>query len=65
MVALLPSHIRPGGEFDQFNDLLSGCVCGLWKNESVSDPLVSPFSCLKGMLKKDFLSKEIYASRQS
>lgn len=63
MVVLLLSYIRFGGEFDRFNDLLSGCVCGFWKNEFVFDLLVSFFFCFKGMLKKDFFSKEIYVFR--
>lgn len=65
MHTLLPRHIPPGGKFDQFNILLTGRVCGLWKNESVADPLVSPFSCLKGILSEDFLSKRISTSCQS
>lgn len=59
---LLPRHIQPGGKFDQFNILLSGLFCGLRKNESVSDPLASPFSCHKEILSGDFLSKEICTS---
>lgn len=46
MYTLLPRHIQRGGKFDQCNVLLSSRVCGLSKNESVSDPLVSPLSYL-------------------
>lgn len=62
---LPPRHIRPGDNFDQFNVLLNGRVRGLWKNEFVSNLLVSPFSSLKGILSKDFLNEEICTSRQS
>lgn len=64
MYTLLPTHIQLSGKFDQFIVLLSGGVCGLWKNESVSDPLVSPFSCLKEILSEYFLSKEICITQQ-
>lgn len=58
--SLLPRHIPPGGNLDQFNICLTGHVSALWKNESVSDPLDSSFSCLEGVLSDDFHSKKKY-----
>lgn len=58
------ADIQSGGMFDQFTILLSGHVCSLQRNESVSGALVSPFSCVKRIFSEDYLSKEMCTSCQ-